>query len=1615
MKCFVRRQQTALLGLFFACFLLSPGWSHADPFVGDGKDFVTIVSGTLRVTAKQDFTTIRVTRLDNAKTLLWTTTIAKAGQMATQVIGNPNNSALEHVRITADKPVLVSTDSIGRNDSYGTYLVSNNNSRFGRTFEGYTRTEVMVFCPVVAGAPATSVKIVDVTDAGKTNDDSRTLTRNNALIKNAQVEIWAFNDFDDDQIRITSNRDCSVMVGHRIRSSPLRDWSVIHPAMGKGEFGRSYGTKFYGFIHREMVIIPTNNNTKVTIKDLTDNDDSRTVTLNRNQFFASRKFPNTYNSYAQVNPNPANEFDNDFVEIISDKPIWFYSGPVTSDVEEHSTYPGAIPFGQKQEYFCFVQNGGAKDFQIFAPDRTTQVTITTMAGRNNDNLLQVKLGTGTGLTPWLGPTNGGPVYWETDKFITKLIRIESTKPIIAMCGDFDRASWGSYLFANSANRPPLMTNTAPGTGFVGEAYKYTATASDPEGEKLTYKFKTKPTGATINGTSGAILWTPSTPGKQSFEIEVCDASGVCTTYKWDVTVFCKDAVGFSDWTYYEDGVVRTVASQPNFGDIGYFTSAPTGLPEYTNQLWKATPNARLIAHRPVSFTTSQTRVKFTWYTTALYIPSGTNLTTFTFSATADNGAMVKIFNSKHPNGIQPNDSHLRFSPAIRTTKNLATYLKDGEVNRILFILADNGGIADSGNVIMRLNGKNISSATNKAPVISQIPPTTAPEKANYSTTPVKATDADNDPLTLALTKAPVGATFNATNGRISWTPKPADIGKVFDFEVTVRDGYTCNGVKRAWKVTVTNVNDKPTITGAPPTSAFVGEQLSYKPKVTDPDAGDKHTWSLKSGPPGATVDANTGEFKWTPAAGDSDKTATIVIEVCDDGKPKQCATRSFTVTPRTRCVVDANCPQTRICVQNNDARICVPVGCANKTPKCTKTGDFCTQGSCVANPCASKTCPSGSVCRPNDGKCVRSCATVKCATGQFCEGGTCVKDPCAANACGTGRVCDTSNTAKPKCIKDPCSTTSCKHGRACYRGLCVDDPCASMTCPDAKEQCVAGQCVSRPSCLVDIDCQGDDVCVGGVCLAPGCYTKTPKCAGANNRCLEATCQTDKCADGSLTCAADEFCRPTDNKCVKSCASVTCKTGEMCVDGKCEADPCAGKTCAAGEVCVAGKCEKDNCSTANVCKSGRVCDTNQNKCLDDPCAGVTCPDAKQVCRAGQCQAPDQCQFDGDCPGSSICVKGKCVVPTCPNTACPQDKVCVDGVCLDDPCKGVTCQANQYCSGGTCVDTCAGVFCPKGEICVSGSCTKDPCDGKQCASGEVCRNGACVKDECTATSCKGGRKCDVDKCVDEPCGNVTCPQGQTCQNGQCGGDRSCKYDSDCPAGAICISGVCKPVNCYTQPCPTGKVCLKGTCEDDPCAGKNCQSDEFCSPVKGGTCEKVCPTCASGEICVDGKCETDPCDGKQCAPGESCQNGTCVADPCQQTGGPQLCRHQRVCKQDGCADDPCSGVTCAGGQTCRGGACYAPKTAEPSAEQTTTEAVGDSKVDAGNTEKTPTESKVDASGTTEVTNGDHSSIDVIATDRGFSISGGCGCQSGSPSWPTWAFFFLCVIGLVSRRRRV
>lgn len=176
----------------------------------------------------------------------------------------------------------------------------------------------------------------------------------------------------------------------------------------------------------------------------------------------------------------------------------------------------------------------------------------------------------------------------------------------------------------------------------------------------------------------------------------------------------------------------------------------------------------------------------------------------------------------------------------------------------------------------------IVNEVNQAPTLAAIPNQTVNELDNLTFTAVGA-DADlpAQSLTYSIISAPAGATINSSTGVFNWTPTSNQGGQTYAVTVRATDsGSTALFVETLVNISVVNLNRPPTLSWPQNHRVQTGTALALDIDSTDPDLpNDLLTYSLENGPVGATIDAQTGQFSWTPA---KDGTTIIQVKVTDN-------------------------------------------------------------------------------------------------------------------------------------------------------------------------------------------------------------------------------------------------------------------------------------------------------------------------------------------------------------------------------------------------------------------------------------------------------------------------------------------------------------------------------------------------------------------------------------------------------------------------------------------------------------------------------------------------------------------------------------------------------------
>ena len=176
---------------------------------------------------------------------------------------------------------------------------------------------------------------------------------------------------------------------------------------------------------------------------------------------------------------------------------------------------------------------------------------------------------------------------------------------------------------------------------------------------------------------------------------------------------------------------------------------------------------------------------------------------------------------------------------------------------------------------------------------NNIPNITSPATVNVNENSntvitITVTDGDGDTPSYSLTGGADRSRFNinSTTGQISFVNPPdfenpgdTDGDNVYQLEVSVDDGNGGN-VTQPLEITVTDVDEAPTISGTPAISVDEDSPYTFTPVFSDPD-GDTPSFSIANQPNWAIFNSTTGELSGTPTDGDVGITENIIISVTD--------------------------------------------------------------------------------------------------------------------------------------------------------------------------------------------------------------------------------------------------------------------------------------------------------------------------------------------------------------------------------------------------------------------------------------------------------------------------------------------------------------------------------------------------------------------------------------------------------------------------------------------------------------------------------------------------------------------------------------------------------------
>lgn len=278
------------------------------------------------------------------------------------------------------------------------------------------------------------------------------------------------------------------------------------------------------------------------------------------------------------------------------------------------------------------------------------------------------------------------------------------------------------------NNPPVISGKPATSVTAGQTYSFTPTASDPDGNSLSFTIANMPSWATFSSTTGKLSGTPTTANIKTFT---------------NIVISVSDGTASASLAPFSIQVTAPASSQ-------------------TLQI-SGSPPTSVVAGTAYSFqpTTTDAPGK-TLHFSVTNIPSWASLNTSTGALTGN------------PNSTQAG-----------TYASLTLSVNDGTTTASLptFSITVTGSSSGSS------PPPTSPPPSNTPPTISGTPATAVTAGSTYSFTPT-ASDANGNTLAFSIQNKPSWATFSTASGNLSGTLGSGDVGTDSSITISVSDGTT---------------------------------------------------------------------------------------------------------------------------------------------------------------------------------------------------------------------------------------------------------------------------------------------------------------------------------------------------------------------------------------------------------------------------------------------------------------------------------------------------------------------------------------------------------------------------------------------------------------------------------------------------------------------------------------------------------------------------------------------------------------------------------------------------------------------------------------------------------
>jgi len=446
------------------------------------------------------------------------------------------------------------------------------------------------------------------------------------------------------------------------------------------------------------------------------------------------------------------------------------------------------------------------------------------------------------LPPWAtfntttGRLSGTPNMYQAGTYPTISIRVSDGTTTVLL------QAFAITVYATANNTPPTISGTPATSVTVGTAYSFTPTASDADGNRLTFYIYSQPSWATFDPNTGRLSGTPTAANVGTYSgvsIRAYDGRALTILPAFTITVRAAantpPTIAGSPATSVVAGSAYTFRPTAADVDGNPLSFSVQNLPAWasfnttTGQL-SGTPSASNVGN----YTNIVVRVSDGTATTslpafAISVQSVANRAPTIAGAPATSVVAGSAY-SFRPTAADADGNALTFS-----AQNLPTWASFNTTTGQLSGTPAASHVGDYINIVIRVSDGTATTslpafaisvrAANRAPTIAGAPATSVVAGSAYSFRPTAA-DADGNALTFSVQNLPVWASFNTTTGQVSGTPGATHVGDYMNIVIRVSDGSLTAALPAFTVAVRQTANGRATVTWSRPSTNTDGTALT---------------------------------------------------------------------------------------------------------------------------------------------------------------------------------------------------------------------------------------------------------------------------------------------------------------------------------------------------------------------------------------------------------------------------------------------------------------------------------------------------------------------------------------------------------------------------------------------------------------------------------------------------------------------------------------------------------------------------------------------------------------------------------------------------------------------